>query len=163
MAWGHVSPARSFVSARRIPASTKPAPPNGPPASPNPYPAPESFNRKEQSQMSGLRDDEYLQRFWRNCPDVVINRMETQVVPAAQASLDPCATDTILPEACKWTWYENASPSDCHKFHCLVGHVVCVARDYVVARTPRGRPIRLRSKCGPHKTFTMQVPRRPAS
>lgn len=114
--------------------------------------------------MSGLRNDRYLQRFWRNCPDEVIYRVETQVDPAARASTDSCATDTILREACSnWAWYRSATLSNRHQFHKLVGHVVRIARNYVVVRTPSGRPRKLPSKCGPHKTFTMQVPRRPVS
>jgi hypothetical protein len=37
---------------------------------------------QEQSQMSGLRNDQYLQRFWRNCPEEVVDRMGTQVILA---------------------------------------------------------------------------------
>jgi hypothetical protein len=109
--------------------------------------------------MRELQNDEYLRRFWRNCPDEVIDRMESQVFPAARGNRDLRATDAILWEVCHFPWYENASPSGRRQFHCLVGHVVRVARNYDVARTPDGRPIRLRSKRGPHKTFTLQVPR----
>jgi hypothetical protein len=30
--------------------------------------------------MSGLREDQYVRRFWPRCPEEVINLMETQVV-----------------------------------------------------------------------------------
>lgn len=113
--------------------------------------------------MSGLRNDAYLQRFWRNCPEAVLDRMDTQVIPASRRSQDSCATDAIMPEACYFEWYARASLSDRQQFHKLVGHIVRIARNYVVARTPSGRPRKLPSKCGPHKTFTMQVPRRAAS
>jgi hypothetical protein len=113
--------------------------------------------------MSELTNDAYRLRFWRNCPEEVVDRIDTQVIPAARRTHDSCATDEIMREACNFSWYKNASPSGRHQFHCLVGHFVRVARDYVVALTPSGRPRRLRSECGPHKTFTMQVPRRSAS
>jgi hypothetical protein len=89
--------------------------------------------------------------------------METQVIPAARRTQDSCATDAILQRMIRCGWFQHASASDRRRFHCLVGHVVRIARNYVVARTPSGRPRRLRSKCGPHKTFTMQGPRRAAS
>lgn len=110
--------------------------------------------------MSGLRNDQYLRCFWRNCPEEVIDRMETQVIPAARRSPDPRATDEIMLEARNFPWYENASLSGCHQFHSLVGHVVRIARNYVVVRTPSGKPRMVSSKRGPHKTFTLQVPRR---
>jgi hypothetical protein len=113
--------------------------------------------------MNGLRNDAYVRRFWPSCPKEVIDLMETQVALAADGNPDPLATDAILHEACECEWYKKASPSGCRQFHCLVGHVVLIARDYVVARTPSGRPRTLRSKFGPHRTFTMQVPRRAAS
>jgi hypothetical protein len=107
--------------------------------------------------------DAYLRRNWPRCPVEVKNLVGTEVVPASRASQDTCATDSILWKASNCTWYEKALLFDRQQFHKLVGHVVRIARNYEVARTPSGRPIRLRSKCGPHKTFTMQVPRRAAS
>jgi hypothetical protein len=117
----------------------------------------------ERSQMSGLRNDAYLQRFWGNCPEAVIERLHIHVILRATGSLDPRATDEIMPGACDFPWYQNALPSDRRRYHSLVGHFVLITRDYVVARTRSGRPRILRSKRGPHKTFTMQVPRRPTS
>jgi hypothetical protein len=113
--------------------------------------------------MSELRNDQYLQRFWWNCPEEVVDRIDTQVIPAARRTPDSCATDTIMREACNFPWYESASSSGRHQFHCLVGHIVRIARNYVVDRTPSGRPRMLRSERGPHSTFTIQVPRRAAS
>jgi|SRR5271165_2539042 len=113
--------------------------------------------------MSELRKDPYLQRHWRNCPDEVVNHVDTQVFPAPHGNLDPCATDAIMPEACNFEWYAHASLSDRRQFHKLVGHVVRIARNYEVARTPSGRPRKLPSERGPHGTFTEQVPRRTAS
>jgi hypothetical protein len=113
--------------------------------------------------MTGLmHDDPYLRRFWPMCPKAVIDVMETRVGPAALGNHDPCATNAILPEACKCSWYVEATPSERYQFHCLVGHVVRVARDYDVARR-HGRPVMLRSKHGPHITFTVQIPRRAPS
>jgi hypothetical protein len=112
--------------------------------------------------MSGLRNDQYLQRFWRNCPEEVVDRMDTLVILAARRNPDPRAKDAIM-RACNFPWYENASSSGRRQFHCLVGHVVRIACNYVVAGTPSGRPRMLRSERGPHSTFTMQVPRRAAS
>jgi hypothetical protein len=113
--------------------------------------------------MSGLRNDAYVRRFWPSCPQDVIDFMETQVVLAALRTRDTRATDAILREAWNCSWYRSASPSGRRQFHCLVGRVVRIARDYDVVRTPSGRPRKLPSKCGPHKTFTMQVPKRPVS
>lgn len=108
--------------------------------------------------MIDIRKDPYLLRHWRNCPEVVVDRMYAYVVPAAQNDPSPYATDTIVKGACEFEWYLRASRSDRHKFHSLVGHVVRIARRYIVARTSSGRIIRLPSEDGPHKTFTMQVP-----
>ena len=107
--------------------------------------------------MSELVNDIYLQRFWRDCPEEVVDRMDARVFPAARGTGDSCATDAIMPEACNFPWYENASPSERHQFHSLVGHVVRVARDYFVDRTPGGRPKMRHSKRGPHRIFTLQV------
>lgn len=109
--------------------------------------------------MSLLTNDTYRLRFWRNCPEEVLDRMDTQVFPAARRTEASCATDAIMPEACNFSWYKNASSLKRHQFHSLVGHVVRIARDYVVDRTPGGKPKQLRSERGPHTRFTLQVRR----
>src|ERR1035438_5341060 len=107
--------------------------------------------------MSELKNDAYLQRFWRNCPEEVLDRMDTQVIPVARREQDSCATDAIMREACNFPWYEHASSSGRRQFHCLVGHVARIASNYIVARTPSGMPRMSRSKRGPHSIFTVQI------
>lgn len=107
--------------------------------------------------MSGLLDgDQYLRCFWPVCPDDVRDLMEAHVIPAARRNPDNRATDAILHEASEFSWYQGAPLSSRYQFHSLVGHVVRIARDYVVDRTPDGRPRMVRSKRGPHRTFTLQ-------
>ncbi len=103
--------------------------------------------------------DPYIRRFWRNCPREVLELMDTHVVPAALRNAATSATDTILLDLQSSTLYKAATPSDRRRLHCLTGHVVRVARDFVVERTPSGRPKRLRSRRGPHSSFTVQRPR----
>ena len=110
--------------------------------------------------MSGLLNgDQYLRCFWPVCPDEVKDLMELQIIPAARGNPDPRATDAILHEASKCSWYQGAPVSSQHQFHSLVGHVVRTAREYDVDQTPNGKPKMVRSKRGPHRTFTLQVRR----
>jgi len=113
--------------------------------------------------MSELKDDEWLRRFWPDCPQEVVDRIDDYVLQIATESSSPHATDEILPDACNFSWYKEALLADQQQFHKLVGHFVRVARDYEVARTPSGRPRKLPSESGPHQTFTEQVPRRTSS
>jgi len=110
--------------------------------------------------MSGLlNDDRYLRCFWPICPDEVKDVMEVQVIPAAHRNPHPRATDAILREASKCSWYQRAPLASRYQFHSLVGHVVRVARDYDVDQTQDGKPKMMRSKRGPHRKFTLQVRR----
>jgi hypothetical protein len=109
--------------------------------------------------MINISDDEYLGRFWPDCPDEVVHFIEEHVVPVARASSSPCATDTILHEACGvCAWYRTATQGGRNRFHCFVGRTVCVASGSVVERSPNGRPRRVRSKIGPHRTYTLLRP-----
>ena len=117
---------------------------------------------KGEIEMSELTNDSYLLRFWPSCPDEIIHFMETRVVPAARRNPDSRATDVIVQEAWDCPWYQYAplsGRSSRFQFHKLTGHIVRIARHYVVDRTPGGKPRMLRSVRGPHKTFTLQIRR----
>lgn len=106
-----------------------------------------------------LQNDAWVRRFWRNCPQEYLAHMATQVVPAARRNLASWATDKILLHMQGSALYQVALRSDQLRLHCLTGRVVRIARDFVVERTPGGRPKRARSTGGHHRSYTIQQPR----
>lgn len=108
--------------------------------------------------MIELSDDPYLRRFWRNCPRAILEVMVTHVFAATLRNSAPTATDNIVCDLQRTAAYQAATPSVRRRMHSLAGHFVRVARGFVVERTPSGRPRRLRSRRGPHSSFTLQRP-----
>ena len=106
-----------------------------------------------------LRKDEYVRRFWSNCPHEFLAHIVTQVVPAARQDLTPWATHKILLDLQASALYRGVSRSDQLRLHSLTGRAVRIARDFVVERTPDGSPRRVRSTGGHHLSYTLQQPR----
>jgi hypothetical protein len=101
----------------------------------------------------------YLSLFWRDCPTEALDILNRYVIPAARQDPSSDATDIIVHNLPGWGWYRAQRRATRQRFHCLVGHCIRSARQYDVVRDRSGRPLKRRSRIGPHATFTVQ--RRP--
>lgn len=97
--------------------------------------------------IAQLRNDEWVHRFWSNCPPEFLAHIVTNVVPAARQDATQWATHKILLDLQASALYRDASRSDQLRLHCLTGRAVRIARGFVSkerktgARNPCGQPV----------------------